>query len=101
MIETKLFSMNEVSDFPPCNHSMLIVSNHSFINVLVLRLHFFCLILCNLAAFRSFGRLICSLVSYLLWVVTMHLCQAVSYRFCFIFYADNLFSLLCRDFAAV
>ena len=32
MIETKLFFMTEISDFPPCNHSMLIVSHHSFIN---------------------------------------------------------------------
>ena len=32
MIETKLFFMTEFSDFPPCNHSMLIVSNNSFIN---------------------------------------------------------------------
>ena len=54
MIETKPFFMAEVSDFPPCNHSMLIVSNHCFINVLVPRFHFFCLTLCNLAVFRSF-----------------------------------------------
>ena len=33
--------------------------NHSFINVLVLRFHFFCLTLCNLAVFRSFGRSVC------------------------------------------
>ena len=85
MIETKLFFMNEVSDLTPCNHSMLIVSNHSFINVLVLHFHFFCLIL------------------YLLWAVTMRLCQAISYTFCYFFFfnADILFSLLCRDFAAV
>ena len=103
MIETQLFFMNEVSDFPPCNHSMLIVSNHSFIYVLFLHFHFFCLVLCNLAAFRSFGRLVCSLALYLLWALTMRLCQAVSYTFCYFFYfnADDLFSLLCRDFAAV
>ena len=29
MIETKLYFVNEVSDFPPCNQSMLIVSNHT------------------------------------------------------------------------
>ena len=46
MINTKLDFINEVSDFPPCYHSMLIVSNHTFINVLVLRFHF-----CNLAVF--------------------------------------------------
>ena len=64
MIETKLFFMTKVSDFLPCNHSTLIVSNHSFINVLVLRFHFFCLNLCNLAVFQSFGRLVGSLVLY-------------------------------------
>ena len=103
MIETQLFFMNEVSDFPLCNHSMLIVSNHSYIYVLFLHFHFFCLVLCNLAVLRSFGRLVCSLALYLLWALTMRLCQAVSYTFCNFFYfkADNLFSLLCRDFAAV
>mgnify|MGYP000556741030 CR=1 FL=1 len=64
VIETKLFFMAEVSDFPPCNRSMLIVSNHSFINVLVLRFHFFSLTLCNLAVFRSFGLFVGSLVLY-------------------------------------
>ena len=98
MIETQLFFMNEVSDFPLCNHSMLILSNHSFIYVLFLHFHFFCLVLCNLAVLRSFGRLVCSLALYLLWALTMRLCQAVSYTFCYFFYfnADNLFSLLCE-----
>lgn len=40
MIETKLYFVNEVSDFPPCNQSMLIVSNHTCSSFSFLLFHF-------------------------------------------------------------
>ena len=97
MIETKLYFVNEVSDFPPCNQSMLIVSNHTCSSFSFLLFNF------EQSRFLSFLRavILFSLFSFC-HCFRLLPCTSASYALSQLFYfnAHILFSLLCAIYVS-